>query len=145
MRVISFRCTTLITGIVLLFLSQGVMASAMDVPDSIEGTTLITAEKLIELADEFDNLVIVDARIDKDRTGGFIEGAISLPDIITTPEALAKIIPTKTTPVIFYCNGVKCGRSVKSSKMAVENGYTQVYWFKGGWEEWVNKGMPVSK
>jgi rhodanese-related sulfurtransferase len=114
-------------------------------PESIAGTTLITAEKLIDLVDELDDLVIIDSRIVKDRKGGFIEDSISLPDIDTTPETLAKHIPSKSTPVIFYCNGPKCGRSVKASKMAVKDGYSKVYWYRGGWEEWTNKKLPVSK
>jgi len=137
-----FHFRSILAAACLMFFSSVTIA---EVPDRIEGTTLITAEKLIELVDEFDNLVIIDARIDKDRTGGYIEGAVSLPDINTTADSLVKVIPTKTTPVIFYCNGVKCGRSVKSSKIALEAGYTHIYWFKGGWEEWTNKGMPITK
>jgi rhodanese-related sulfurtransferase len=121
------------------------LAEKMDAPESIEGTTRISAEDLIDLIDEFDDLVLIDSRIPKDRTGGTIEGSISLPDTETTAAKLAEAIATKATPVIFYCNGVKCGRSVKASKMAVAEGYSKVYWFRGGWEEWTNKGLPISK
>ena len=120
-------------------------AEGKDAPEAIEGTTRISAEDLIDLVDELDDLVLIDSRIPKDRTGGHIEGSVSLPDTETTIEALAKAIATKDTPVIFYCNGVKCGRSVKASKMAAAEGYSKVYWFRGGWEEWTNKGFPISK
>lgn len=136
-----YKHWSLAVGSLLLFSS----VISADVPDTINGTTLITAEELIELVDKYDNLVIIDARIDKDRTGGYIEGAVILPDIDTTADSLDEVIPDKATPVIFYCNGVKCGRSVKSSRIAVEAGYTHIYWFKGGWEEWINKGMPIAK
>ena len=129
----------------LMFVSFVVNAQEVDAPESVSGTTRISAEDLIDLVDEEDDLVIIDSRILKDRKGGFIEGSISLPDIDTTPAALAEIIPTKSTPVIFFCNGAKCGRSVVASKMAVSEGYTNVYWFRGGWEEWVNKNLPISK
>jgi rhodanese-related sulfurtransferase len=129
----------------LIFAAFIVNAQAIDAPESVSGTTRIGAEDLIDLVDEEDDLIIIDSRILKDRKGGFIEGSISLPDIETTPAALAEIIPTKSTPVIFFCNGEKCGRSVVASKIAVSEGYTKVYWFRGGWEEWVNKNLPVSK
>jgi len=68
-----------------------------------------------------------------------------LPNTSTNEESLAKHIASKDTPVLFYCNGVKCGRSVESSKLAVSLGYKKIYWFRGGWEEWTQKGMPVSQ
>ena len=57
----------------------------------------------------------------------------------------AAIIETKATPVIFYCNGVKCDRSVKSAQIALDNGYTNIYWFRGGIEEWRANGFPIEK
>ncbi|HEY5601961.1 MAG TPA: rhodanese-like domain-containing protein, partial [Gammaproteobacteria bacterium] len=75
----------------------------------------------------------------------WIEGSVGLPDHDTNAETLAKHVASKTTPVLFYCNGVKCGRSVNSSKQAVELGYKNIYWFRGGWEEWTQKGLPVTR
>jgi len=112
-------------------------------PDFIDGTKKVTAEEVVELATNIPDLVIIDARKTSDReSAGWIEGSVGLPDYDTNPESLAKHIPSKTSPVLFYCNGVKCGRSVKSSKVAVEAGYKNIYWFRGGWEEWTQKGMP---
>ena len=116
-----------------------------ETPASLEGATRISAEQLFELAEMHEDLVIVDSRISTDREKGWIETSIGLPDTDTTPAALAKHIASKTTPVIFYCNGPKCGRSYKAAKMALANGYNTVYWFRGGWEEWTNKGLPVEK
>jgi rhodanese-related sulfurtransferase len=115
-------------------------------PDFIDGTKRVTAEEVVELVTNTPGLVIIDARKTSDRDeAGWIEGSVSLPDYDTNAESLAKHIPSKTTPVLFYCNGVKCGRSVTSSKKAVESGYTNIYWFRGGWEEWTQKGMPQTR
>ncbi|MDH5444580.1 MAG: rhodanese-like domain-containing protein [Gammaproteobacteria bacterium] len=114
-------------------------------PNSIKGTVKIKAEDIFKLVEKYPNLVIVDSRKTSDRMKGYIEGSVGLPDTKTTRKSLAKAIPTKGTPVVFYCNGEKCGRSVKSSKLAVSLGYKNVYWFRGGWEEWENKGLPVAK
>ena len=117
-----------------------------DAPDNIPGTTKVTAEDIVKLVTSKSNLVIIDARKASDRSSsGWIEGSVGLPNTDTTPDSLAKHVPSKTTPVLFYCNGVKCGRSVESSKIAIQAGYKEIYWFRGGWEEWTTKGLPVSK
>ena len=115
-------------------------------PEFIPNTTRVTAEEVVELVTEKPDLVIIDARKASDReSAGWIEGSIGLPNYETDESSLAKFVPSKTTPVLFYCNGVKCGRSVESAKKAVSYGYKNVYWFRGGWEEWMAKGMPVSR
>ena len=108
-------------------------------PDTIPGTTKVDAEGVINLVEKISQLVVVDARIRQDRLQGYIEGSISLPDVETTCETLAGVIPKKSSPVFFYCNGPKCGRSVHSSHKALDCGYTRVYWFRGGFEEWKKK------
>ena len=112
------------------------------VPESIPGTQRVNAEAVIEVAGKFNNLVIIDSRITEDRKIGYIENSISLPDAKTNCKSLAKIISKKHTPTLFYCNGVKCGRSVVATKIALKCGYTKIYWFRGGFEEWKSKAYP---
>ena len=112
-------------------------------PETIEGTTRVDAEGVIELVNEVPALVFIDSRIRGDRKQGYIEGSVSLPDIDTDCDSLARLIPEKTAPVLFYCNGVKCGRSAKAVKIAIDCGYRTIYWFRGGFEEWLAKGYPI--
>ena len=97
------------------------------VPDTIAGTTKISAEELIKLVQVESNIILIDARKPSDHRKGYIEGSISLPDTDTSAKTLASHIPSKTTPVIIYCNGIKCGRSVTAAKIAVAAGYTNIY------------------
>lgn len=113
-----------------------------DAPPFIEGTTKVDAERVIELVQELPDLVIIDARIAGDHLEGYIEGSISIPDVDTNCDRLAEVIPKMDSPVLFYCNGVKCGRSVKSAKIAMSCGYHNIYWFRGGFKEWSEKGYP---
>lgn len=122
--------------------STTVGATEVVSPDSIPGTTRVDAEGVISIVEKVADLVIIDARITVDRKQGFIEGSRSLPDIDTTCGTLEKVIPGKSRPVLFYCNGVKCGRSVKSINIAQACGYQKIYWFRGGFEEWKAKGYP---
>lgn len=112
------------------------------VPDDIDGATTINAEGLIDLVQNVPGLVILDSRITDDRTVGYIEGSISLPDIKTDCKSLKKKVSGKTAPVLFYCNGTKCGRSVNATRKALECGYSNLYWFRGGFEEWKAKDYP---
>ena len=114
-------------------------------PMSIPGTTKVDAEELLQLIQEEPRLIVIDARISTDRNQGYIEDSISLPDINTDCGSLKKIAADKSTPLLFYCNGPKCGRSAKSVQKAVACHYTQLYWFRGGFEEWRAKGYPTIK
>jgi len=111
-------------------------------PENIPGSIKVTAEGFIDLVETIPNLTVIDSRIPGDRKQGYVEGSVSLPDIETNCKTLATKIPAKTSPTLFYCNGVKCGRSAKAVKIALKCGYKKVYWFRGGFEEWLAKGFP---
>lgn len=114
-------------------------------PEDIPGAKKIDAEGVIDLAEKMATLKIVDSRIASDRLQGFIEGSVSLPDEKTTCNSLAEIAPKKDQPTMFYCNGPKCGRSAVAVQIALGCGYKDVYWFRGGFEEWKNKRYPYVK
>ena len=105
--------------------------AAEEAPNLIDRTSKVSAEQVIDLLDEHDDLVIIDSSKPSDRSQGFIENSIPLPYFDTTQQTLAMHIQSKQTPVVFYCNGVKCGRSVTAATMAVEQGYSQLFWFRG--------------
>jgi len=78
-------------------------------PESMPGTTTVSAEEAIEM-------------------------------ILANPEL---IVIDKNTPLLFYCNGVRCLRSSDSLTKAVGWGYTNLFWFRGGWKEWTEKRLPM--
>ena len=129
-----------------LFLISAPVAAQVDVsPAEIAGATKVDAEGLVELVQTQERLVVVDSRITSDRAHGYIEDSISLPDIHTDCDSLKKLAADRATPILFYCNGPKCGRSGKAVKKAIACGYTRLYWFRGGFEEWRIKGYPTIK
>jgi rhodanese-related sulfurtransferase len=115
------------------------------VPEKIAGVTTVTAEQLIELLTSENAPLLIDARIREDRVFGYIESSISLPDIETNCDTLNTISADKSKPMMFYCNGVQCGRSVVSIKVARSCGYHNLSWFKGGFAEWKKKGYQYIK
>ena len=116
------------------------------VPEMIAGVNTVTAEEVIESLTSDSPPILVDARIRKDRDYGYIETSISLPDIETNCTTLKNINVDKKKHIMFYCNGVQCGRSVVSIKVARSCGYHNLSWFRGGFAEWKDKGYQyVSK
>ncbi len=121
-----------------------IFAEEQEVPLFVDGTVRVSAEEMIELFEIHDDLVIVDSRKKSDLAAGFIEGAMALPNTETSAKTLAQNIASKTTPVVFYCDGIKCDRSSKAAKIALAEGYKNIYWFRGGIQEWEAKGLPVA-
>lgn len=112
-------------------------------PQSIPGAVSVTAEELVELVFSKPDLVIIDARMNSEYAKGRIEGAINMLNTSMRREDLERVVPDRTTPVIIYCNGERCLRSSDAVKKAMEWGYRNVFWFRGGWREWTEKGLPV--
>lgn len=111
---------------------------------SIPGSTTVDSEDVVNLIVELPELVIIDARIASDRLEGYIEGSVSLSNIDTDCENLEAVLKSLQTPVLFYCNGINCERSEKSAQIAVSCGYSEIYWFRGGIEEWKYKQYPLA-
>lgn len=128
--------------LICLLLPLQATAGKISVPQSISGVTKLDAEGVIEQAERLPDLIIVDSRQRMDRRQGYIQGSVSLPDVETTCASLRALLPTAATPALFYCNGIHCGRSVIALEIAKGCGYTQLYWFRGGFEEWKLKGYP---
>jgi rhodanese-related sulfurtransferase len=121
------------------------LATAQDAPVLISGATTVNARQIFDLIDKSPNIVILDNRKEEDFAAGHIESAIRLIDTEVTAETLARHIAAKDTPVLFYCNGVKCGRAAKATEKAVQFGYTKVYYYALGMDEWNKEGLPVFK
>ena len=129
----------------LLHLAFTALADKPIAPDSVPGTTRVSAEQAVELILANPRMVIIDSRHAEEFAKGHIDGAVNLLDTATTPETLARYLAGKDTPVLLYCNGERCLRSSNAAKTAVKAGYRKVYWFRGGWMEWLEKKMPIAQ
>ena len=112
-------------------------------PDTIPGAVIVTAEELAELILSRPELVILDSRKNSEFAKGHIEKAINLVNSDMRRETLAAIVPDRNRAIVFYCNGVRCMRSTDAVKKAMEWGYKNVFWFRGGWDEWTEKRLPA--
>lgn len=104
--------------------------SALEIP---EGVKVLTAPEVRQMRDNSDALLV--------HTLSRIEYRMQhIPESVNIPVDEVKHSPkmpaNKNAPVIFYCNGTACPYSKRASKIAVKQGYTNVYWFQGGILEW---------
>ena len=49
----------------------------------------------------------------------------------------------KQAPVLFYCQSPQCWMSYNAALRAINMGYTQVLWYRGGIEAWKRAGLPT--
>lgn len=124
-------------------LSFTAAAAAQDAPMEIPGAKTVNAKQIFELVFKTPNVVILDNRKPEDFAAGHLEGAIRLIDTDVSADSLARHVAAKNTPVLFYCNGVKCGRAAKATQKAVELGYTNVYYYALGMDEWNAQRLPL--
>lgn len=124
-------------------LSLGTAAVAQDAPMEIPGARTVNASQIFDLVNTTSNIVILDNRKEEDFAAGHVEGAVRLIDTDVNAESLAKHVKTKETPVLFYCNGVKCGRAAKAAEKAIQLGYSKVFYYALGMDEWNAQRLPL--
>jgi rhodanese-related sulfurtransferase len=112
-------------------------------PENVPGTTIVTAEEVIDMILANPELIVIDSRKRSEYSKGHIEGAINILNTELEQEDLESIASDKTAALLFYCNGVRCLRSSDSITRAAGWGYKNLFWFRGGWKEWTEKRLPI--
>lgn len=119
-------------------------ALAEDAPMKIAGATTLDSKGVIDLISTTPGVAIVDNRTKADFESGHIEGAVNILDTDMVAEsALSGVVKSKAAAVLFYCNGVKCGRAAKATAKAVEWGYSRIYYYALGIHDWKENHFPL--
>ena len=104
----------------------------------------IIREISIDIAkDLFDqNMLFVDARTEEYYKEGHIPKAVcndNLDLLITKMEKHISI----DDGFIVYCSDDDCGSSEELAYLLQEQGFSNIYLFKGGWKQWVVNNLPI--
>jgi rhodanese-related sulfurtransferase/ABC-type phosphate/phosphonate transport system substrate-binding protein len=120
-------------------------------PSALPGATVVGAAEVAKLIAS--GVTPVDTRTVKEFENEHINGAVHAPYVERSlkdrdfdaklDDFTAILNLPKDKPLIFFCNGPECWKSYKASKIAVENGFKQVYWYRMGMPEWREKAMPA--
>ena len=139
----SVSTSQLTAGILVLCCALSSPSWADDAPRNIQGAKSVDCYSLLDLIATTPGVVIIDNRTQADFEGGHIENAIRIIDTEMTQEILAGAVKSKATPVVFYCNGVKCGRAAHATVKALEWGYADVYYYTEGMVDWKANHLPI--
>ena len=120
-------------------------------PMKVPGATTVTTDELKEMLAKEPKPVLIDAlgasTMIADAQGygdGIGEGAIIGKDKDLIPKALqAWTSGDKSKPIVFYCRSSSCWHSYNASLHALEMGYTNVFWYRGGIDAWKDSGGKV--
>ena len=116
--------------------------SLQQAPKSLAVAITIDSENLIELNHSVPDLKMIDSRYHQDFTQGYIETSINLPLRDTNCGSLKKVAKNKDQVLVFYCNGSLADASIDAIQIASSCGYKRLFWFRGGFVEWVDKDYP---
>ena len=136
MKLIRFFCAVLCLVLLSVF-----TASAEE--KSKDTFKVLTSEELKALIDaKPPGLVVIDARTPEEYQEVHIKNAINIP--VQKLENDKSLLPEpKDARLVFYCNGVKCGKSGKAAKIALELGYKDVSVMTEGMPVWEEKGYAL--
>lgn len=112
-------------------------------PESIPNAVTVSADEVVEMILSNPDITVVDSRKRSEYLKGHIEGAINILNTELMPESLELIMADKKMALVFYCNGIRCLRSADSVTKAAGWGYSNIFWFRGGWKEWMSNRLPV--
>ena len=121
-------------------------------PTSLPGAKVISASEASALIAK--GTLVYDVRVEDEYKNGHLPGARSVPYIEGSAKEvdfepaddrfpLNKLPQDKNTAFMMYCDGTICWKSYKSAVMAINAGWKNVYWFRGGFPEWKQAGLPV--
>lgn len=121
-------------------------------PTALPGAKVINAAETRDLIAK--GVPVFDVRVEEEYKNAHVPGAISIPykessakevgfDPADDQFALNKLPKDKNAPLVMYCDGTICWKSYKSATMAIKAGWRNVYWFRGGFPEWKESGMPI--
>lgn len=138
-----------------LVTSPAVHASDALTPTDVKGAKVITVEEGKKLADGKAAL-FVDTRSVMNYGKGHVPGAIAVaykeksdkvPDFDKSADSFdfAKLPKDKAAPVVFYSDGPSGWKSYKAAVLAVNAGYSNVRYMRGGYSDWTAKGLPVEQ
>jgi TolB-like protein/rhodanese-related sulfurtransferase len=109
----------------------------------VAGVQKVEAAAVKEMLEN--GIVVVDVRDAGSHGRGHIPGAFNLDlNIALTEENLMALVD-KNDPVVFHCWGASCDYSAMACAKAHLWGYTEVYYFAGGFPAWKAAGYPVEK
>lgn len=128
--------------VISLFLLGAVVTLASRVTAETEFKKVTTSE-LQALVEGKKPFILVDARTKEEYEEAHIVKAINVSEKDFERES-SQLPADKGSLVVFYCNGVKCGKSKKVALKAEAIGYSNIMLYSEGFPVWEEKILPIA-
>jgi rhodanese-related sulfurtransferase len=107
------------------------------------GYKVLNSEQLKKLVDaKSSDLLVIDARNPEEYQEVHIPRSINLPEK-KFAESKHLLPNDKKKQIVFYCNGLKCGKSKRAAIKAVAEGYKNVFVYAEGMPVWEEMNYPI--
>ena len=130
--------------------SLSLIAQDLLIVESVEELNNDLNQGIIEISleiakDLFDkDILFIDARAEEYYLEGHIHGAICNDDFDQLINDIDNRIINNDFFVV-YCSDDDCGSSEELAYQLLDQGYLNIYLFKGGWKQWTENSLPSSK
>ena len=138
------RRSLLLSGVLItavMALTPGFAQGKEAAPLTVDGASTVSSVEAKALFDR--GAIFIDPRGDADWDAGRVPGAIHLALRGGLTEERLSEVADRDDPLVFYCNGIKCGVSSKACAKAVSWGFTNVYYYREGFPAWEAAGYPI--
>ena len=102
----------------------------------------ISGQELKKYIDNKEKLLIIEALPEKYYSEAHIPGAIQI-DYKEMELKADKLPEEKDRMIVVYCAGLECQNSIITARQLDSLGYTNVYEYANGKQDWVEAGFPV--
>jgi len=128
--------------IMILLLCALSISTAFQASGAEQEFPVLSTAQLKAMLDAKKDFFLIDARTATEYQEAHIIGAVSIPEN-KFDESRALLPADKTKLLVFYCNGVKCGKSKKSAVKAASVGYKNINIYNEGFPVWEEKGLNI--
>lgn len=120
--------------------------AAEETPTQLEGVTIVSSDELRPLLDR--GVKVYDLRKKASYVDGHVPGAKSAASYYDSADSsldTSFLGSDKSDRIVFYSHGTTGWKSYWAAMRAVEAGYSNVMWMRGGFAEWAAGEHPVAR
>jgi rhodanese-related sulfurtransferase len=130
-----FRCAVASILILLIVFAVSQVSAA-------QKYEIVSTDQLKAMFDKKQKFVLIDARSKQEYKNAHIVKAINIPDK-KLQENMSLLPIDKNTLLIVYCNGVKCGKSMRLAQQLEPLGYKNIMIYSEGIPVWEERNLPI--
>jgi rhodanese-related sulfurtransferase len=135
-----FFCAALLLG------TPSDSVAAEETPTHLEGVTIVTSDDLRPMLGK--GVRVYDLRKKASYVDGHVPGAESAAEFYDANDTsldTSFLSPNRSDAIVFYSHGSTGWKSYWAARRAVEAGYNNVMWMRGGYEEWSGRNHPIAR